>query len=229
MPRPATSPDGNIFGELVNTVEVWPLGQITACLTNVVGKFQPRGIPCCKFAMLFRISAIITAILYLAACDTKKEAIAAAERSQESEILSASVDDLIITPTKYSGRRVRVTGYWIQQFEYSALHSEPKLTTMSLIWVERWSLPGGREVKDPQSITAAVNAAYKDVASNRAQKRDVLLVTLEGYFDHKDTIDPTKDSHPFQSGFGHLGQYSSQFTIERVDEIKLVSEEPFPL
>jgi methylmalonyl-CoA mutase len=33
--------DGNVFAELVNTVEVCSLGQITACLTNVVGKFRP--------------------------------------------------------------------------------------------------------------------------------------------------------------------------------------------
>ncbi|MDP2136935.1 MAG: methylmalonyl-CoA mutase family protein [Candidatus Didemnitutus sp.] len=32
---------GNVFGELVNTVEVCSLGQITACLGNVVGKFRP--------------------------------------------------------------------------------------------------------------------------------------------------------------------------------------------
>lgn len=30
-----------LFGELVNTVEVCSLGQITACLTGVVGKFRP--------------------------------------------------------------------------------------------------------------------------------------------------------------------------------------------
>jgi methylmalonyl-CoA mutase cobalamin-binding domain/chain len=32
---------GNVFGELVNTVEVCSLGQITACLTSVVGQFRP--------------------------------------------------------------------------------------------------------------------------------------------------------------------------------------------
>ncbi|HET7536098.1 MAG TPA: methylmalonyl-CoA mutase family protein [Candidatus Didemnitutus sp.] len=32
---------GNVFGELVNTVEVCSLGQITACLTGIVGKFRP--------------------------------------------------------------------------------------------------------------------------------------------------------------------------------------------
>lgn len=32
---------GNVFGELVNAVEVCSLGQITACLTGVVGKFRP--------------------------------------------------------------------------------------------------------------------------------------------------------------------------------------------
>jgi methylmalonyl-CoA mutase len=32
---------GNVFAELVNTVEVCSLGQITTCLTNVVGKFRP--------------------------------------------------------------------------------------------------------------------------------------------------------------------------------------------
>ena len=32
---------GNVFGELVHTVEVCSLGQITACLTGVVGKFRP--------------------------------------------------------------------------------------------------------------------------------------------------------------------------------------------
>ncbi|MCF7687927.1 MAG: hypothetical protein K9M98_03080 [Cephaloticoccus sp.] len=32
---------GNVFAELVTTVEVCSLGQITACLTNVVGKFRP--------------------------------------------------------------------------------------------------------------------------------------------------------------------------------------------
>jgi methylmalonyl-CoA mutase len=32
---------GNVFAELINTVEVCSLGQITACLTNVVGKFRP--------------------------------------------------------------------------------------------------------------------------------------------------------------------------------------------
>lgn len=51
----ATRSGGNVFGELVNTVEVClvspavphlrneggSLGQITACLTNVVGKFRP--------------------------------------------------------------------------------------------------------------------------------------------------------------------------------------------
>ncbi len=32
---------GNVFGELVHTVEVCSLGQITACLSGVVGKFRP--------------------------------------------------------------------------------------------------------------------------------------------------------------------------------------------
>jgi methylmalonyl-CoA mutase len=32
---------GNVFGELVDTVEVCSLGQVTACLTGVVGKFRP--------------------------------------------------------------------------------------------------------------------------------------------------------------------------------------------
>ncbi len=32
---------GNVFAELISTVEVCSLGQITACLTNVVGKFRP--------------------------------------------------------------------------------------------------------------------------------------------------------------------------------------------
>jgi len=32
---------GNVFAELVNTVEVCSLGQITACLMGVVGKFRP--------------------------------------------------------------------------------------------------------------------------------------------------------------------------------------------
>jgi len=32
---------GNVFAELVNTVEVCSLGQITACLTGVVGRFRP--------------------------------------------------------------------------------------------------------------------------------------------------------------------------------------------
>jgi methylmalonyl-CoA mutase cobalamin-binding domain/chain len=32
---------GNVFAELLRTVEVCSLGQITACLTNVVGKFRP--------------------------------------------------------------------------------------------------------------------------------------------------------------------------------------------
>lgn len=33
--------DGNVFGELVNTVEFCSLGQITACHSNAVGKFRP--------------------------------------------------------------------------------------------------------------------------------------------------------------------------------------------
>ena len=32
---------GNVFAELVHAVEVCSLGQITACLTGVVGKFRP--------------------------------------------------------------------------------------------------------------------------------------------------------------------------------------------
>jgi methylmalonyl-CoA mutase len=32
---------GNVFAELISTVEVCSLGQITACLTDVVGKFRP--------------------------------------------------------------------------------------------------------------------------------------------------------------------------------------------
>ena len=32
---------GNVFAELLNTVEVCSLGQITACLSGVVGKFRP--------------------------------------------------------------------------------------------------------------------------------------------------------------------------------------------
>lgn len=32
---------GNVFAELANTVEVCSLGQITGCLSNVVGKFRP--------------------------------------------------------------------------------------------------------------------------------------------------------------------------------------------
>ncbi|HKB91793.1 MAG TPA: methylmalonyl-CoA mutase family protein, partial [Opitutaceae bacterium] len=33
--------NGNVFAELLNTVEVCSLGQITACLSGVVGKFRP--------------------------------------------------------------------------------------------------------------------------------------------------------------------------------------------
>jgi methylmalonyl-CoA mutase len=33
--------NGNVFAELLNTVEVCSLGQITSCLTGVVGKFRP--------------------------------------------------------------------------------------------------------------------------------------------------------------------------------------------
>jgi methylmalonyl-CoA mutase len=33
--------NGNVFAELLNAVEVCSLGQITACLTSVVGKFRP--------------------------------------------------------------------------------------------------------------------------------------------------------------------------------------------
>ena len=36
-----TRSKGNVFAELLHTVEVCSLGQITACLTNVVGKFRP--------------------------------------------------------------------------------------------------------------------------------------------------------------------------------------------
>jgi isobutyryl-CoA mutase len=32
---------GNVFEELLSTVETCSLGQISACLTNVVGKFRP--------------------------------------------------------------------------------------------------------------------------------------------------------------------------------------------
>jgi methylmalonyl-CoA mutase N-terminal domain/subunit len=32
---------GNVFAELLHTVEVCSLGQITACLADVVGKFRP--------------------------------------------------------------------------------------------------------------------------------------------------------------------------------------------
>jgi hypothetical protein len=32
---------GNVFAELVNTVEVCFLDEIKTCLTNVVGKFRP--------------------------------------------------------------------------------------------------------------------------------------------------------------------------------------------
>jgi methylmalonyl-CoA mutase len=32
---------GNVFAELLQTVESCSLGQITECLTNVVGKFRP--------------------------------------------------------------------------------------------------------------------------------------------------------------------------------------------
>ncbi len=36
-----TRAGGNVFAELLHTVEVCSLGQITACLTNAVGKFRP--------------------------------------------------------------------------------------------------------------------------------------------------------------------------------------------
>ena len=36
-----TRANGNVFAELLNTVEACSLGQITACLTSVVGKFRP--------------------------------------------------------------------------------------------------------------------------------------------------------------------------------------------
>ncbi len=40
MNSPAHS-GGNVFAELVHSVEVCSLGQITACLTGVIGKFRP--------------------------------------------------------------------------------------------------------------------------------------------------------------------------------------------
>ena len=38
---PPTRPGSNVFAELVNTVEVCSLGQITGCLSGGVGKFRP--------------------------------------------------------------------------------------------------------------------------------------------------------------------------------------------
>ncbi|HEY5550455.1 MAG TPA: methylmalonyl-CoA mutase family protein, partial [Opitutaceae bacterium] len=39
--RSAGRQNGNVFAELIKTVEVCSLGQITACLANAVGKFRP--------------------------------------------------------------------------------------------------------------------------------------------------------------------------------------------
>jgi len=41
MNYPTSKSGGKVFGEPANTVEVCALGQITACLTSVVGKFSP--------------------------------------------------------------------------------------------------------------------------------------------------------------------------------------------
>jgi len=39
--KPLLRSGGNVFAELVQPVEVCSLGQITTCLTDIVGKFRP--------------------------------------------------------------------------------------------------------------------------------------------------------------------------------------------
>lgn len=145
-----------------------------------------------------------------------------------AEYITVSAADLIKTPERFSGHQVRVTGYWVLAFEQSSLSETDSPNKLPPIWVESFSMPGGREVKNPKAITAALESAYRAVGTNRRMKYDVLLVTLEGFFDHKSSIEPTEETRPFPNGFGHLGQYPSRLTIERVVEIKLVSEKDYP-
>lgn len=77
-------------------------------------------------------------------------------------------------------------------------------------------------------VTAMIEAAYKEVGANRSKKRDVLQITIEGTFEHKDSIAATAKTEPFQSGFGHLGRHHSRIVVERMIEAKFLSEEPWP-
>ena len=147
----------------------------------------------------------------------------------KDQLVATTVADLVAHPDRFAGKHVRVSGYWITAFEYSGLHSTPKSNERSHIWVECWSIPGqGRQVRDPQAIQDALAATYSK-AGVTENAPVIISVTLEGYFEHKSSIAVTKESYPFTSGYGHLGQYESRLTIARVVEANVLATNPSSL
>lgn len=156
----------------------------------------------------------------------------------DGEFAPVSFLALLENPERYAGRPVRVTGFLVLGFEQSWIQAEPRIAEMPAVWMDVFNVHDdslahdkaaeAKAIERSLQVTVILEAAYKDVGTDRSKKRDILLVTIEGIFEHKRSIAPTPETAPFQSGFGHLGKHHSRIVVEKMISAKFISEEPSP-
>ena len=142
-------------------------------------------------------------------------------QSASQPATEVSLEQLQKNPEQYSGKRVLVTGYWIQGFEWSYLKADLQKNPDSYIWLESWNLPGSSHRVDTQVIQASVENAYLAAKEETRRSSSCFLIKCIGYFEH---VDAHGNHGGFMGGFGHLNGYPSQLVLERILEIHFVPE-----
>jgi hypothetical protein len=131
-----------------------------------------------------------------------------------------SVAELLSTPDRFSGKQVRVAGYWLKGFEWSLLKTEPESQDAS-IWCEL-------EMDGRASLDLAL-------AMEKARKQSGIPSALEsltwidcvGVFENRMLTEEDK-AGVGQRGFGHLGKHPNQLRIQKIISYRVLKLPPSP-
>lgn len=139
--------------------------------------------------MFFRISLILFFILLIVNLGFAQE---------DKTIPTLSYDELIAKQADYAGKLVRVTGYWHNFFEVSALHDSPDISYRNFrekaAWVE---FEGNDKLCREGKKIRKLGKKYIGAAA----------VVFVGRLH-------------VGGGFGHLNDYQYQFDVSCVEQIK---------
>ncbi len=155
--------------------------------------------------VIHMIRAAFTVIaLFLAGC-------------QQAVTQRTTVEELIARPEAYSGKQLRVSGYWLRGYEWSLLKTQPRSKDGS-IWCELEM--DGVKARD---LALEMHAAREQAGLHGPEV--LTWIDCVGVFENRTLTDDDRAGSG-QRGFGHLGTRPSQFRVQHIISYRVLELPP---